>query len=113
MSRIGFFRYTDEQWNDIKTVVRNGLRLDADEIMSWYGAAMVEIPLRDRIEIAAGDHIFYSLMRGGRPGYMQLRRLRSRAIALDDEVSLSSRSVSAVTTPSTKRTASSPGWCAT
>ncbi len=87
MTRIEFFSYTDEQWNDIKTFVRKGLRLDADEIMICDEPRSVRFPLRDRIEIAAGDHIFLSLMEDGRPGYKQLTRLRSKAIALDDEVS--------------------------
>ena len=56
MSRIEFFSYTDEQCNDIKTVVRKALDLDADEIMICDEVGSVVTPLRDCIEIKAGTH---------------------------------------------------------
>jgi hypothetical protein len=70
MTRIEFFSFTDEQWNDIKTVVHEALGLDADVIMICEKGGSVVTPLRDCIEIKASTHIL---------------QLRDLAGFLDDE----------------------------
>jgi hypothetical protein len=62
MTRIEFFSFTDEQWNDIKTVVHEALGLDADVIMICEKVGSVVTPLRDCIEIKASTHTFCSVI---------------------------------------------------
>lgn len=84
------FTYTDEQWDQIRTVVRDRLDLDADQIelqdTRTPSRSNEMQSLRGCFETAAGRHIWRSARESQTPGHKddikQLTELRDRAKAL-------------------------------
>ena len=82
MIELSLFAYSDEQWNDIKGVVRDALGLDADQIerriTRTVGRASITgmQPLRDRIELTASLYNLQSASARQSPRRAELIALR-------------------------------------
>ena len=92
---VHIFTYTDVQWNDIKTVFRDELSLDADQIerqktFHYYGdfegSALVTQPLRKRIEIQVDQYSLHSEVNRLSPRRDDLDTLRENAENLRDRI---------------------------
>jgi hypothetical protein len=87
------FTYTDAQWDEIKTVVRDRLRLDANqiELHDTRSRSNRMKSLRGCLESAACGHIWRSARESQTPGHKagieQLTALRDRAKALGTDFS--------------------------
>lgn len=85
MITLDFFTYTDKQWDQIRTVVRDAFGLDADQIVrritpviGQYSITGME-PLRSRIETAASLYHLHGATNRHQPRCDQLNTLRKSA----------------------------------
>jgi hypothetical protein len=84
----GSYGYSDDQWEVIKTAVRNGLGLDADQVTHFRTTYTQS--LRSRIENAATTYIALSAIVSRTPGYKarikRLTALRDRTETLGADI---------------------------
>ena len=87
------FTYTDEQWDEIKTVVRNRLGRDADQIERQITRTLGNLtgtsrcgPHRDCGERPHSRSALESQTPGHKARIKQLKKLRDRAEALRDDI---------------------------
>ena len=81
MIRHEWFTYSDEQGNEIRTVVRDALGRDADQIkhqVTHYGRTGT-LSLLDRIEVAANQYRFYDAFNRQSKRRAELDALRQSA----------------------------------
>jgi hypothetical protein len=90
-----FFDFSDEQWSAVKTVIRDELGLDADQIkrpvtlktldpvfIAGIPASILMQPLRERIQHAVSMYFFHSSVSRQRPRRAALDALRENTETL-------------------------------
>jgi hypothetical protein len=89
MIEVELFTYSDEQWDQIRIVVRDALGLDADQIerpITRLGVITGMQSLRDRIEFAVNYYQLYSAGIGQRLPRAELIAIRNDAANLRDRI---------------------------